>query len=45
LVREIDRVRIVRVNTLLVETRLPIKQIAQQAGFRTAQYSAGPFAA
>ncbi len=41
--QEIDRVRIERAKTLLVETSLPIKQIAQQAGFRTVQYLARAF--
>ena len=36
--QEIDRVRIQRAKTLLAETNLPIKQIAQQAGFQTVQY-------
>jgi LacI family transcriptional regulator len=36
--QEIDRVRIDRAKTLLVKTSLPIKQISQQAGFRTVQY-------
>jgi LacI family transcriptional regulator len=36
--QEIDRVRIERAKTLLVETNLPIKHIAQQAGFLTVQY-------
>jgi len=36
--QEIDRVRIERAKTLLVETSLPIKQIAQQTGFGTVQY-------
>lgn len=36
--QEIDRVRIERAKTLLAETSLPIKQIAQQAGFQTVQY-------
>jgi len=36
--QEIDRVRIERAKTLLAETNLPIKQIAQQAGFQTVQY-------
>ncbi len=35
---EIERVRIERAKTLLTETLLPIKQIAQQSGFRTVQY-------
>jgi LacI family transcriptional regulator len=36
--QEIDRVRIERAKTLLAETSLPIKHIAQQAGFQTVQY-------
>lgn len=36
--QEIDRVRIERAKTLLAETDLPIKHIAQQAGFQTVQY-------
>jgi LacI family transcriptional regulator len=36
--QEIHRVRIERAKTLLVETDLPIKQVAQQAGFKTVQY-------
>ena len=36
--QEIDRVRIERAKTLLAETNLPIKHIAQQAGFQTVQY-------
>ena len=36
--QEIRRTRIDRVKELLVETEVPIKQIAQNAGFRTTQY-------
>jgi hypothetical protein len=36
--QEIDRVRIERAETLLAETNLPIKHIAQQSGFQTVQY-------
>jgi LacI family transcriptional regulator len=36
--QEIHRVRIERAKMLLVETDLPIKQVAQQAGFKTVQY-------
>ena len=36
--QEIRRVQIERAKTLLAETNLPIKSIAQQAGFRTVQY-------
>jgi LacI family transcriptional regulator len=36
--QEIDRVRIERAKTLLAETDLPIKSVAQQAGFQTVQY-------
>jgi AraC family transcriptional regulator len=34
----IQRVRIERAKTLLAGTDLPIKHIAQQAGFKTVQY-------
>jgi len=36
--QEIQRVRIERAKTLLAGTDLPIKHIAQQAGFKTVQY-------
>ncbi len=36
--QEISRVRIERAKALLVETGLPIKQIAQQSGFQSVQY-------
>lgn len=41
--REIRRVRLERAKDLLATTDLPIKQIADQAGFRTVQYLARVF--
>ena len=43
--QEIRRVQIERAKTLLAGTDLPIKQVAQQAGFKTVQYLTRSFRA
>ena len=43
--QEIRRLQIERARSLLADTDLPIKQVAQQAGFKTVQYLTRVFAA